>query len=573
MEQEIAKDSSWGIVRISDIIALVQNGEPKESFLDNEWLCPVCESPLSIKFWHKGEIKGGRKTHFFHKVKTPLTDHEPESELHRSTKEKIQILLKEDLIKKKLVWKIYDFESPRLEEVLCDGNSRADIYFSITLNDWEIKDYAIEVQYSSINPELFNQRHKEYQKNGIIDIWIWGVDFLGEKESSTPHRNDGLAKIKPKVILESVIEAFDSVLLVDLEWNVIVNLFSVPNQESRKIIHSEDIDRSGYMYYWKSYGLEWAFWKTTNAFVFERPNEENIDDHLESIEISYHSSPYIQAEFILVREPIDTIGYDYIWGGKSSFDLFKTVSESFYVAERDRLKSEKQEEIESDEQAKKILSQNGQLYVINALCALWMLLEKIFNEFWNYNNASKFQPFFTYRQDQKIRNLDIVSALNHIVKQIAYIRKSERNKDMWNYYWFDKFLRKYIYFLQQFIESDGIFADKSPTFTEFNKQVEAVSAWCLWDIWTEEYWALPFDFLREELKELDWDMDWFNLKREYWLPAILWALQSTPQWLNNVFNLIHSQSGKEILSKHVLLAEEIFAIEWLQEPSMRRYCA
>lgn len=128
---------------------------------------------MSVKWGNKETSEKGRATHFYHSAPYPGSEHEPESVRHKDTKEFLVRALSESLSAELSAGNISSFDGPRTEEPLCGGDSRADVYFSVTGIEGAVRRYAVEAQYSPIQPEEFYRRHGNYATAGITDSWVF----------------------------------------------------------------------------------------------------------------------------------------------------------------------------------------------------------------------------------------------------------------------------------------------------------------------------------------------------------------------------------------------------------------
>ncbi len=117
--------------------------------------CPVsgCPHPAITT------VGGERRHHYRHLRADPSTEHGPETWYHLEAKAVLA------------AWAIEKYPDAvvEFEKVLAFGERVADVF--VTLPD--STRYAIEVQFSSLTPERFLERHEWYQSAGIVDVWLF----------------------------------------------------------------------------------------------------------------------------------------------------------------------------------------------------------------------------------------------------------------------------------------------------------------------------------------------------------------------------------------------------------------
>lgn len=117
--------------------------------------CPVsgCPHPAITT------VGGERRHHFRHLRADPSTEHGPETWYHLEAKAVLAAWAKAQL----------PDATVEFEKVLGSGERVADLF--VTLPD--ATKIAIEVQFSSLTPERFLERHQWYQGAGIVDVWLF----------------------------------------------------------------------------------------------------------------------------------------------------------------------------------------------------------------------------------------------------------------------------------------------------------------------------------------------------------------------------------------------------------------
>ena len=117
--------------------------------------CPVRHCPAP----ELTTVGGERRHHFRHLVRDVATDHGAETWYHLEAK---QVLA---------AWAARQHVGAVVEDekVLGSRDRIADVFVTLTSG----LRYAIEVQFSSLSPELFRERHRWYRDAGITDVWLF----------------------------------------------------------------------------------------------------------------------------------------------------------------------------------------------------------------------------------------------------------------------------------------------------------------------------------------------------------------------------------------------------------------
>lgn len=104
-------------------------------------------------------VGGERRHHYRHLVKDAATDHGAETWYHLEAK---QVLA---------TWASARHAGAvvEIEKILGSRDRVADVFVTIPGGT----QYAIEVQFSSLTPELFRERHRWYRDAGIVDVWLF----------------------------------------------------------------------------------------------------------------------------------------------------------------------------------------------------------------------------------------------------------------------------------------------------------------------------------------------------------------------------------------------------------------
>ncbi|MFF2556787.1 competence protein CoiA family protein [Nocardia sp. NPDC058058] len=112
----------------------------------------------------KGRIGGERRPHFAHPPGRQPTrgEHEPESIWHLASK----MTVAEWARTQPSVVNVHT------EVWLPNRTRRCDV--RVMFSDGQ--QLALEVQYSPLSDTAWNQRHQDYQHNGVSDVWLWHPD-------------------------------------------------------------------------------------------------------------------------------------------------------------------------------------------------------------------------------------------------------------------------------------------------------------------------------------------------------------------------------------------------------------
>lgn len=145
-------------------VMLLPDGEAlqRREIARTQLMCPVpgCPAPEITT------VGGERRHHYRHLVKDVATDHGAETWYHLEAKQVLAAWAAEHCPNAVV----------EIEKVLGSRDRIADVF--ATLPDGT--QYAIEVQFSSLTPDLFAERHRWFRGAGIVDIWLFihaGVHF------------------------------------------------------------------------------------------------------------------------------------------------------------------------------------------------------------------------------------------------------------------------------------------------------------------------------------------------------------------------------------------------------------
>lgn len=138
-------------------------------FARRQLMCPVpgCPAPQITT------VSGDRRHHYRHLAKDATTEHGPETWYHLEAKQVLASWARER----------HPFAIVEQERVLGARDRIADVFVALPGGSR----YAIEVQFSSLTPELFRERHQWYRDAGIIDVWLFihaGVNLRTEWDNT-----------------------------------------------------------------------------------------------------------------------------------------------------------------------------------------------------------------------------------------------------------------------------------------------------------------------------------------------------------------------------------------------------
>ncbi|MFF2486258.1 competence protein CoiA [Microbacterium sp. NPDC058062] len=138
-------------------VMLLPEGEAEQHrhLARTELMCPVrgCPAPDITT------VGGERRHHYRHLVKNATTDHGAETWYHLEAKHVLASWAS--------VW--HEGAVVEIERVLGSRDRVADVFVGLP----DGTQYAIEVQFSSLTPELFRERHRWYRDAGIVDVWLF----------------------------------------------------------------------------------------------------------------------------------------------------------------------------------------------------------------------------------------------------------------------------------------------------------------------------------------------------------------------------------------------------------------
>lgn len=569
--QELALDDSGDIRNVRDVASLARTDATlKDELSGIPWICPVCRAPMGIKFGNKGVIERGKESHYFHKPPySVLTNHEPESELHRNAKAYFKEIIGSELERLLSEGTIVSYEWPRTEEVLCEWSARADVFFSCVGADGTEVLHAMEIQYSDISPGDFSRRHEEYRKHGILDTWIMGEDFA--KFSASQFGSFGWVNLKSAI--QPLIETFGHALAFKSESKELFVLLPAPKK--RKVssyVNPIPTDPSGYMYCGPDsvYKGNFKGWRVTLVPETDCPTlKRHIDDYRERDSDGAMKRPAHGTDFIMFRHTPPPFWFDLKTGAPLILKQLSELSAEAYQSEaktitafREDAEKERKKKEEMSKWVERAKSNHAELNVIYALCTLWSLSDLALGDLWN--GDSKAYSNFMLAGDRCEDVLESILAVMLRLKQANFVMETNQNRGRQFFREFDTHLWWYVKLLEGCLRSDGIFWWNKPSFEAFLLWVRSAKAgrWMGKVREEERHIAIDRVFADYRLWMLmgTVDRDHYDLGRNGWFPFFVNGHLSWNNWLSDIYWLIISPDFKGRIRSHADVVKTIFRL-------------
>lgn len=405
---------------------------------------------MVLKFGNKGTISNGKATHFAHSVRSEGTSHEPESELHRRTKESFALTFRGFLEAELSAGRILSFDGPRTEDRLRGGDARADVYFSAVFPDGTERKYAFEVQLSMIDPEEFSRRRRNYALEGISDFWVFGGDFMKESAVTRAYR--------PAAVSELVFREFGHMVL--LRDYGMEDVFPAPTPA-----RGEFVRNSGEYLFFGPPAVPPGFGSHSG-----RPLDltGKTPEEILSALSGWHTESMFRIAFL-------PFGFSPSAGLATPFESLSEAS----LEEMRRLGADAEEDERRAAELKAALSKEGQSYAVAAFGILAALTERAFREFHSYGRFTGramrefMETFDTGPDGARVCAARTSEALERFLSRFAEIRSE--NPEEWDFYGLDGYVRAYARCFWEYSGTESSFASRPPSPEELEREARTVA--------------------------------------------------------------------------------------------------